>query len=643
MRRSTMMRLCLILAALEVRVIHAQEPPPDSSKVYSMKEVIITATRSDILAADAPVAAEIFGPEEIRNSAGPTVADVLERSAGLFVRDQGGEGALKTATIRGTSAEQVLVLIDGARLNSFENGLANLSLIPLNDVERIEVVHGGSSALFGSDALGGVINIITRQPGQGLSIRTEAAAGSYGYQRIMAEGRAGTGTMGLLAGYAADRGRNDFPLSAEDASLSGSTTPDRTNADFVRRQFYIHANLSPDLQSAITASGQIVRADLGTPGPVNLVSDGRQGDDDVHLSLNYTDLHLRDVEFTLRNAFHYSLESFDDPAFLYRTFYKNLHASVNPQATIRLGEGERLIVGAEYAHGRLHSADFGTIVQRDQKSIYVSSESQFMFDRSLFDRLSLFQTVRYDDISDAGFAVTPRLGINLRLIREPDARLHASLGQNFRAPTFNDLYYPGYSNPNLKPELSTSFDAGISGSLPGVPRQTIGLTYFYLTTDNKILLDVSFVPHNVGRVVSRGLEAAYNAYLFGDALIIGVSYALTDARKRNRDYPGDSTYDKQVPYTPRHILNASASWNAGPLTLGINENLVGRRFLTQDDASDLSPYELTNLTGIARLSVGSWHATIRGEVNNVFDKGYDVFQYYPMPGRNYRITLGVEY
>ncbi len=631
------------MIALTAVMSWAQEPHADSTKVYPIKEIVITATRSDILRLDAPVAAEIFDREALQSAAGSTVADLLERSSGLFIRDQGADGALKTATIRGTSSEQVLVLMDGTRMNSFENGLVNLSYVPLNDVERIEVVHGGSSALYGADALGGVINIITRQAGAGLAIRTEAAAGSYGYQRMLAEGQSRLGGLGLLAGYSAERGRNDFPVSGTDPLLSPEAFPNRSNADFARRQLYLHGNITPDLQSGIIFSAHLVSASLGVPGPVTSTSDARQGDDDLHFSLNYTDLHIRDAELTIRNSFHYMLESYDDPGFLYRTFYKNLHVAVNPQATITLAQGERIIVGAEYAHGTLHSADFSSMVQRDQKSFYISNESQFTFERALFDRLSLFQTVRYDDISDVGYAVTPRFGANVRIARSPETRLHTSFGQNFRAPTFNDLYYPGFSNPSLKPELSTSFDAGVTLSLPPFPRQSVDVTYYYLTTENRILLDAAFVPHNIGRVISRGIEVTCGASIFDNALDVGLSYTLTDARKKNSDYPGDSTYNKQVPYMPRDILNLSASGHLGPLTLSFNHNFVARRFLTPDDASALPLYHLTNVIASIRQQVGSWDMTVRGEVNNVFDRRYEVFQFYPMPGRNFRLTVGVGY
>lgn len=172
----------------------------------------------------------------------------------------------------------------------------------------------------------------------------------------------------------------------------------------------------------------------------------RQSDDDINVVAQYVDSHLEGVEFEFQAGFHYNVQRYVE------SYYRNRFFTVNPQARLSLSSTERLVIGAEFAQGVLHdfspitSRAFDPRIIRVQKSLYISHESRLEFQRPLCDRLSLYQTVRYDGISDVAHAVTPKLGVNVRVVREGAVHLRSSVGQSFRAPTFNDLYYRGLSN-----------------------------------------------------------------------------------------------------------------------------------------------------------------------------------------------------
>jgi outer membrane cobalamin receptor len=620
---------------------YAQEKGNDSLKTYQLGGVVVTATRSRIPVEDSPSPMEVIGVRDLGNSNGTTVADVLENLSSVFLKDRGATAALKTISMRGSGSEQVLVLVNGNRLNSFQNELADLSLLPMNDVERIEIVHGGSSALYGADALGGVINILTRQPGSDFHAKAEASSGSLGYEKYLLETQGGIGRLALMAGLGVERGRDDFTFHYQLPSAK-DTTAVRADDDFVRRQFYVHGNFTPDNQSAMEFSFQNVLADHGIPGPFDpsTPSFARESDDNLNLSATYTDDHVQAAEVTVRTNFQYGLENDNEPL----TFYKNILGSVNPQARLTLDDHEKLIIGGELVQGTLESPDFDSKITRVEKALYVSSESQFDFDRRLFDRISLYQTIRYDDISDVDFAVTPKLGVNIRLLSDGDVRLRSSFGQNFRPPSFNDLFYRGYSNPNLKPERSTGFDVGLLSDMKVLGEQNIEITWFEQTTDDRIVFDpTTYLPVNIGKVVSNGLEAAYHAHILDRLLEVGVNYSLTDARKRNRDYATDSTYDKRIIYVPENVVNLSVSLCLDPLTFNVHHTFVGERFITQDDRQSLPAYRVTNANVILHESLATWKFFLKAEVNNLFDVDYQVFQQYPMPGRSYRCTAGIEY
>ena len=633
-----------ILSVLLCSVVWAQNQHSDSTKTYQVGEVVITATRSPISIKDSPSPVEVIDAQQLRNARGSTVADALRDYSSVFLKDYGADAALKTVSLRGTASEHLLVLVNGSRLNSFQNGLVDFSLLPLNDIERIEIVHSGSSALYGADALGGVVNILTRRPGSDLHWCAEVGGGSFGLQRYLLETQGRLGELGLLGGYSSERGRDDFPFHPW--SLAGADLVSRRlNSDFSRRQMYFHGNLSTDENSLLTFSVQHVLADRGVPGNLQFPTQAaRQNDKDVNLLVGYLDKHLEGVEITVNSAFHYNLETYDDPTFGINSYYKTVFLNVNPQAHIFISRSQRLILGGELGRGVLYGNDFDGRIERVQRSAYASNEFQFEFERPILDRISLYQTVRYDDISDVDNALTPKVGVNLRILREGDLRIRSSFGRNFRAPSFNDMYYRGFSNPNLKPERSTSFDLGFLSTLHLWGEHTLEVTYFHLDTENRILFDpVTFLPVNVGESKSTGLEARYLGHLLNRSIDLTLSYTLADARKTNRSSDNDQSFDRQLLYVPKNVATFNLAFRLELVVLSLTQSFVGRRYITEDNLESLPPYDVTSANAVFNVPINSRRFFVKGEVENVFDRGYEVFQYYPMPGRNFRVTVGFEY
>ncbi len=622
----------------------AQKNNQDTVKTIQLSEIIVTATRSQILAKDSPSPVDVIDLHQIQSVYGNTVADVLQRYTSIFLKEYGASGALKTASVRGTASEHLLVLINGNRVNTLQNGLVDLSLLPLNDVERIEVVRGGNSALFGTEALGGVVNIVTRQPRSEWLPQAEVGAGSFGYQRYFLESQGRLGPVGLLAGYSSERGRDDFPYEFDQSSLPTRTTR-RSNSDFHRRQLFVHGDAVTGDNSLITFSAAHVIADRGVPGDVRFSSDvARQNDKDVNLLLACFDNHLRRVEFTLRGGFHYNFETYADPTFLIDSYYKNIFFNLNPQVQLRVGKVYRLILGGELAQGTLHGNDFDGKISRIQRSFYLSNELQFESDRTTLDRIAFYQTVRYDHFSDVDNAVTPKFGINLRVLKECDVRIRLSIGRNFRIPSFNDLYYRGFSNPNLKPEHSTNFDVGALASVSLLGEQRIEVTYFELKTNNRILFDLStYLPVNIGKTESTGLELIYQGGFFDRKIDLTLNYTLSDSRKINRDTEEDPSFNKQLLYLPKDVVNITLMAHLDPFEISLAHSFVGRRYTREDNSQWLPPYHLTHANMLLSIPIGLQKLFLRGEVNNIFDRGYQVFPFYPMPKRNYRIALGLAY
>ncbi len=640
-----MKKQCAVMLACAIHVgLEAQVAPRDSSATYQAAEVVVTATRSTISGEDAPSPVDIVGPERIQNLNGTTVADALQTYSGLFVRDHGGGATLKNVTLRGSATEHVLVLVDGNRYSNFQNGQVDFSLLRLDNVEKIEVLHGGSSALYGADALGGVINILTKPAASDPGLNAGMATGSYGFRRYSVGAQGGFAGMGLAAGYSDERGTDNFPFKLSRPGLP-DTNLVRSNADYHNQESFLNGDVRPDDRSALRLSVQHVLAFHGVPGGVAVPTDfnvGRQSDRDITVNAGYRDTHLSGAEIRVNAGFHYGYEWYSSPG--YDTYYKNRYFNIDPSAQIAVSTADRIIVGGEFARGTLESFDFLKTVARTQSSLYVSNEYVTGSERDFLNRLSLYQTLRYDDVSDVGRALTPKVGMNLRISAAGDLRVRASYGESYRVPTFNDLYYPFFSNPNLKPEHSQTFDMGLlaGGSLFG--EHSAEVTYFSMNSQDRILSGPpNYVPFNVEKSVTNGVEASYDGRFIDNAVELGLNYTYTNARKRNSASPTDSTYDKHLIDVPSHLLKGTLTFHLQTLTVNLSGTFTGLQFTTEDNARSLPSYAVINANAVERLVLGGWAVDVKGEVSNLFDVNYQVVQYYPMPGRTFRLSVGVVY
>ncbi|GJQ21773.1 MAG: TonB-dependent receptor [Bacteroidia bacterium] len=610
--------------------------------MYRLPEVVVTATRSLIDVLDSPSPAEIVFIDHA-SALPPSLADIVSRSTSMFLRDLGGAGALKTAFLRGTAPQHLLVLVNGVRQNSYQNGLVDFTLLSVNDVQRVEIVRGGSSALFGADALGGVVNILTRTPETGLRVRLNGEAGSYGFGRWRVEGEGRPGGVGVLAGAAYEQGRDEFPYQRPDGS---SAT--RTNADFRKRNAYVHADAPLGGETSIRISTQVVRSERGVPGSLSFLSpEARQADDDALLGLEVRHTSHRGAQLSLKTSYHYSFQTYKDPnpLFPFQSAYRNGFVLVNPELHTIVGDNARILAGAEWNEGVLTGTDFTGAIRRTQKSLYASGEVRFTWERPFADLVTLYGMVRYDDISDVEDALMPKIGVNVRLLRDANVRFRASYGASFRSPSFNDLYYVGVSNPDLRPEHSASFDAGVLSAFGTTTSvHELGLTYFNIDTRDRILFDlVTFRPINIGRSRSMGLEGKYIGSFWNRVLELEMGYALTGAVKRNESFPGDPAYDKQLLFIPKHTAHVVVTGRWNVFEARLSYGMVGKRYTSDDHLSALPEYHVTDVALSARLKSDLGTVRIGGELRNLFDRSYEVFEGYPMPGRTMRVGIGFEY
>ena len=189
-----------------------------------------------------------------------------------------------------------------------------------------------------------------------------------------------------------------------------------------------------------------------------------------------------------------------------------------------------------------------------------------------------------------------------------------------------------------------SFDAGLAGTAQLLGAHNAEVSYFLMNTEDRILYDATvMLPVNIGKVKSTGIEAKYTFTPLDGVLTAALNYTLTQARKMNADSTGDPSYEKQLVYVPKHVMNVSLSLGKENWALTAAYLYTGERFTSADNSQSLPAYRIVNVNAVVRPVLGALTWQVKGEVSNVFDIGYEIFAGYPMPGRAYNLTLGVEY
>ena len=258
-------------------VVAAEE---DTTKIYHANEVVVTATRTAIYPFDASSSSAVISSEALQRINGNTIADLLRTINGIYLKEYGATGATKTLSLRGMSAENVLILVDGNPINDPQNGIVDVNLLPLDAVDRVEILYGGASALYGSDASGGVINIMTRRAKEGVHARVLREAGSYGEQRTAAEVQGRFAGIGIIAGATKEFGYDDYPFAVSRQN-STDTVMNRHNSDYDRQQVYGSADMQMLDDMKLNASAQYVKFDRGIPGSLTYITETARQNDEV--------------------------------------------------------------------------------------------------------------------------------------------------------------------------------------------------------------------------------------------------------------------------------------------------------------------------------------------------------------------------
>ncbi|WP_417311945.1 TonB-dependent receptor domain-containing protein [Ectopseudomonas khazarica] len=577
-----------------------------ASEPYVAEPLVITSGRMPEPLAQATAATTVFERDDIERLQVSSVAELLQRVPGLSVVRSGGTGSQTGVFLRGTSTAQTLVLVDGQRIAAASSGTSSLEFLAPEQIERIEVVRGARSALYGSDAIGGVIQIFTRKgDDQGLAPYVRLAAGSDStYQR----------SLGLSGG---DQ-RTRFHLGA---ALDETPGIDATRDGFGANgddDAYRNRSLSLSLSHRVTDDLQVGLSALDQRGQVEY--------DDVFTGLlPTTDFQLSSISgfingqlnehWSSRLELGYSKDQRDtgddSPAAPYYSFftYTTYRDSVNWVNTLTLTDNQQMLVGVDWYEDRLHSS---TTFAEDSRW----NRAAFVQHRYSGDKFSTELGLRHDDNQQFGSENTWNAALTVPLSRSNDLIL--SYSEGFRAPTFNDLYDQWYGNPDLQAERSRSYELqwrsrySDTGSLQASVYRT--------EIEDAIVLDENFIPQNVQTARINGFEAAVQQELFGWQG--NLALALIDPRDRDSGH----TLQRRA----KRTLTLDIDRRFGDVSIGAGWRALSGRYDDAENQIRMSGYGLLSLRA-------AWQATqelgLSLKLDNLLDRDYAEATYSTPNGR----------
>jgi vitamin B12 transporter len=601
-RPATLTSLALAMAACYAHAESASSPADT---------VVVTATRTPQPLANVISDTITISAEQISESGAGSIVDLLQRQRGIEIARNGGAGTSSSVFIRGANSNQSIVLVDGVRIGSSTTGAANWSAIPLTAIDHIEIVYGPLSSLYGADAIGGVIQIFTKKGKGAPSVTAFAGYGSDKTREADATLSGATGGEHSFS-YAVSAGKekSDGFNATRPGLASYNADRDGYDKENVSGQFglqiapgyeagalFLHSKLESQYDSGTSAYDTHSIASLDTaavygkakflPNVDTLVQYSESRDKGQNLTSSaaagYTRIDTKQTDISVQNDVLIGED-------MLQLLYDHRKEEVSTTVSDALNRDRSTNSWAASYNARRGANLLNAAIRRDN-SVYGSKNTGSL---------------------GYGYDITSQL------------RATASYGTSFRAPTYNELYYPGYGNELNKPEQGKNAEIGIRWD-DGV--NALSASYYH----NKLtdmLVSVTPCPYtnapksscvyNVNKALLEGVTIAGATKLAG--INLNASIDLQD--------PKDETTGNRLQRRSKKHGNVSADYNIGALKAGVELTFSGDRFDDAVNKNRLGGYGLVNLYATYAIS-REWSALVRW--NNVGDKQYDLARNYATP------------
>jgi vitamin B12 transporter len=587
-----------------------------------MQLLIVTPTRMsqplDQTIADATVLTE----QDIRNSGASDVPTLLRSVAGVDVVQSGGLGKVSSVFMRGTNSNQVLVLLDGVRINSATTGSTALEHIMLDSIERIEVVRGNVSSLYGSEAIGGVIQLFTKRGHGTPAFNAGIGLGSHGTQHLAVgfSGAVDATSFSMNVGKVKTDG-----ISAINTHIAPTANPDKDGYD--------NTTVDAQVTHAINADHKLSASLFSTRGDSQYDNAYNLATTDQNNTRAAIDKWLLSSDDQLSAMWHSKMkwaQGTDDSKDYLNGVQSSRFQTVNRQLTwqneLKIADAQRVNLTAE---NLVQSVSSDTLFTRSSRNVdsllggYVGEYGSQQMQLNL----------RQDRYSDFGVVNTGLFGYGLSFA--DNWRATASISNAFKAPTFNDMYYPlsfGYQgNPDLKPERSKNRELGLHYAANG---QRVDAVYFDNRISDLIAINAGYTTVvNINQAQIDGVELSY-AGEFGD------THIKANFTQQN---PRDTTTGLVLSRRAKQLANFALMQDFGAWGAGVEWQYTGKRTDSYTDpvtftttSEVLDGYSLVNLTANYDMSK-QYKLSLRAD--NLFNRDYMRVYSYNTLGRTLFVSL----
>jgi vitamin B12 transporter len=575
--------------------------------------VIVTATRTALPQQETLAATQVFTRTQIESSQARSIQDLLRGTAGMTIANSGGSGKLSAFSMRGADADQLLVLVDGVKVGSATAGTAALQNLPLELVDRIEIVRGPRSSLYGSEAVGGVLQIFTRRASATPALDVSASTGSFDTRQAAAAIRGGgervwfnlDGSMQKTRGFNACRGSSTF--------FAGCFTeePDRDG----ERYRSVMASAGATIQPGTAVAASLLRA------ASNIEYDGtfanRSSILQQVLGLSLTQALPRNGKLALQVG--RSRDVSDDYVdAVFQGDFRTRRDSVSVQLDLPLAALQVLTLGSDWSNDVVSGSTPYDESSRDDLGFFAQLVGRY-------GPLHVETSLRSDDNQQFGRHLTGGVAFGYSL---SDAlQWVAQYGTAFKAPTFNELYYPFFGNAALQPERARSMELAAKGRIEDASWR---VSLFDTRVRDLIGFDSGFLPANIDRAHIQGLEAeltkAAGAWQFQSAVTWLASENLGNDFNRGND----------LPRRPRYSGHLDLQRTHGKVTWGARMHAEGARYDDAANARRLDAYATVDL----RAEI-AWSSRLRlqAQVENILNHRYETVAFYNQAGRAAYLTV----
>jgi vitamin B12 transporter len=606
----------------------------DSARIYTLSEVVVSATRTNTPSIEIASSVTVIDSAEIERREKNTVLNLLKTEYGLSFAQQGSFGSLASVFTRGAGTGHTLILVDGIEVNmpNDPSGTFDFGNLPVDNIERIEILRGPQSTLYGSDALAGVINIISKKGTGKTGFFLSTEGGSYNSYK----GLAGINGSHDFLNYSLtlSRAKTDgFSSASEEA---GNTEKDGSSS----------YNLSSKIGAEITEDLDLNFIFRFTKADVDYDQFGGQfGDDPTYVYKLEESAFRTEGKYSALNGMwkqklgfsvFRNVRKYSNDAFVYdasRAFYDGRKLKFDWQNNFYLSNTNTLTFGIETEQEKAETEYYVFSEMFPFESVQPESKTRttgiYLQDQLRLGNFFGTAGIRFDDHQRFGSAVTYRLAPAL-IIWQTGTKLRATFGTGFKAPSLYYLFDPTYGNPDLDPEKSIGWDAGIEQYLWN-SKLVVGATYFENHFEDLFGTDENFRTININKAETRGVEFYLILNPLKEISMKG-NFTYTDAKDKSvnspdKDQPLIRRPKLKASYEANYNFNNKANINAEVIFAGESDDKDFSQFPSQ--RVKLKSYSIVNLAASYKIFE---FLQLYGRVENLFDTDYEQVLGYATPG-----------